>query len=43
MIVAYAGGHYFFVYPKGEVITFLYIPKGGHQGGVMCFCGVFCW
>ena len=32
------------------VITFLYIPKGGHHffsfnkgGGVMCFCEVFCW
>ena len=40
MIVAYAGGHHFFVYPKGGVITFLVSTKGG---GVMCFCEVFCW
>ena len=32
MKVAYAGGggHHFFVYPKGWVITFLVLTKGGH-------------
>ena len=32
MIVAYAGGgHHFFVYPKGWVITFFFsFDKGGH-------------
>ena len=31
MIVAYAGGgHHFYVYPKGWVITFLVSTKGGH-------------
>ena len=30
MKVAYAGGHHFFIYPKGWVITFLVSTKGGH-------------
>ena len=31
MIVVYAGGgHHFFVYPIGCVITFLVSTKGGH-------------
>ena len=30
MIVACAGGHHFFAYPKGWVITFLVSTKRGH-------------
>ena len=35
------GGHHFFVYPKGGVITFLVSTKGGSCVFVRCFAGSY--
>ena len=41
MIVAYAGGHHFFVYPKGGGHHFFSFDKGGSCVFVRCLAGSY--